>query len=162
MTFFLIASMLSSRTEDFFIVALLGFILFLAARTIRNNAFERPMGAILLTFAFLILAVVAVVLMNYQLTSGSRVDFMQFYGQVQFPGLYQMQRGLSWLSNYREWASWMNDAGVPPTFAAYIAIDRAISLSYGIIAGIAFVVLQIAMICLLFIKTMPTKRAHRH
>jgi hypothetical protein len=183
-TFFLIGGMVSTRTvaftignfnvpsEDYFIALLVGFVLFLAARTIQNTVNETPTGAIALMFGALVVGGIAVWGMNHALTVTDHVNFAVFEGHPH-PTLgmladFQYWRGISHLGMYRDWASTLTmpfedgGHGFTITSGPLIALHRAMWLSYGIIAGLAFMVLQVATLFLLFFKTKPEKKAHRH
>jgi len=160
MTFFLIAGMISSRGEDYFIVTILGLILFVIARTVQANVAEPPKMAIVLMFGAIVLAVIVVVAMNHALVHSGHVTFV---GTRMHPTLEYMPRGLRWLGSYRQWASSLTAQGFDlSTHRDYSALLRAIHLSYGIIAGIAFIVLQVLTCVLLFVGTKPKAQDFRH
>jgi len=161
-TFFLIGGMVSSRGEDYFISAVVGFILFLIARTVQNNVSEPPKTAIFLMFFVMVLvAVVVIFVMNNALVHTGHVNFAAFEGHRLHSGLAYMPRGVRWLGHYREWASSLTAAGFTLT-GLYVALHRAVYLSYGIIAGVVFIGLQAATCALLFIGTNPKKKSFRH
>ncbi|MCL2604096.1 MAG: hypothetical protein FWD90_06425 [Defluviitaleaceae bacterium] len=160
--FFLIGGMISSRFEDYLIAFLTGFILFVAARIVVKNAQEPPRAAIGLLFAVIGIAVLAVFVMYNALVYSDHVDFAAFEGHRMHAVLADMPRGLRYLGSYRGWADYLTGAGFDITARFYIALHRAIYLSYGIIAGLAFIVLQAATCALLFIGTKPPKRELRH
>ena len=162
MTFFLIGGMVSSRAEDYFISALLGFVLFMAARTVVRNVIEPPYMAIGMMFAVIALAGVALWVMNHALTQSAHVDFGAFEGHRLHGALAEMPRGVRFLGTYRGWADYLTTAGFNMQGRLYIYLHRAIYLSYGIIAGGVFVVLQAAVCALLFIKTKPEIKPFRH
>ena len=159
--YFLIGGMISNRLEDYFIAFLVGFILFAAARIVQRNGVEQPKVAIALMFVAIIIAAVAVYVMNHALTVSDRVDFAAFEGHRLHAALADMPRGLRHLPTYRDWAAYLTAAGFDLTGRFYIYLQRAIHLSYGIIAGIVFIVLQVAVCALLFIKTKPPVREFR-
>ena len=161
-TFFLIGGMISSRMEDYFISAIVGLVLFLVARTVQNNVAEPPKVAIFLMFFIIVLvAVLVVFVMNRALVHTNHVNFAAFEGHRLHGDLARMPRGVRWLSNYRQWANALTSAGFTLT-GLYIALHRAIYLSYGIIAGVVFIVLQTVTCALLFIGTKPIKQDFRH
>ena len=161
MTFFLIGGMISSRGEDYFIAFVVGFILFLVARTVQNNVVETPKMAIGLMFAVIALAILLVFVMNDALVHSGHVTFEPLRGHALHGGLAYMPLGVSYLSHYHDWAESLAARGFPLT-GNLIALQRAIHLSYGIIAGVVFIVLQIATCALLFIGTKPKKKEFRH
>ncbi|MCL2286532.1 MAG: hypothetical protein FWC32_09255 [Firmicutes bacterium] len=161
MTFFLIGGMVSSRAEDYFIAAITGFILFLIARTVQNNVAEPPKMAIFMMFFIIALAALLVFVMNNALVHTDHVNFAAFEGHRLHGTLAYMPRGVRWLSNYRQWSAALTDAGFTLT-GLYVALHRAVYLSYGIIAGAVFIVLQTATCALLFIGTKPGNKKFRH
>jgi len=161
-TFFLIGGMISSRGEDYFISAVVGFILFLIARNVQTNVAEPPKTAIfLMFFVIALVAVLVVFVMNNALVHTNHVNFAAFEGHRLHGGLAYMPRGVRWLSHYRDWATNLTAAGFTLT-GLYVALHRAIYLSYGIMAGVIFIVLQAATCALLFIGTNPKKKNFRH
>jgi len=146
--------------EDYFIAALVGFILFLVVRTVQSSVTEPPKVAIFLAFFIIALAGLLVLVMNNALVHSGHVTFT---GTRMHPTLAYMPRGLQWLSNYREWASVLTDQGFDlTTHRDYSSLLRAIYLSYGIISGMVFILLQAATCALLFIGTKPKVTAFRH
>jgi len=163
MIFFVIGGMISNpRGEDYFIAAVVGIILFLVARTVQNNVVELPKVAIFLMFFVMVLAIVLIIAMNHALVNSAvHVNFAAFEGHRLHGELAYMPRGVRWLNHYRDWASALTSAGFTLT-GLYVALHRAIYLSFGIIAGAAFVLLQATTCALLFIGTMPKKKEFRH
>jgi len=184
MIFYLIGGMISNRTvaftigrfnvpgEDYFIAALAGLILFLVANTVRKNALETPKMAVALMFGSILLAALAVWVMNRALTVTDHVNFAHFQGNnhafLGHLGYLHPWRGLDQLGTYRELvniATTPRDAGgweFPRSHIAIVTLNRAIHLSYGIIAGLIFISLQAVTCFLMFFRTMPAKRALRH
>ncbi|MCL2216603.1 MAG: hypothetical protein FWB91_06225 [Defluviitaleaceae bacterium] len=192
MLFFLIAGMVRSHTvaftigefnvpgEDYFIAALVGFVLFLAARTVRNNANEVSTAAMALIFGSIVIAGIATWGMNYALTASYRlvevrgeltrlyhVNFAQFIGHnhalLNHLGYFHPWRGVDQLSTYREWFNVLHiDWEFPLNHTAVQTVQRAIHLSYGIIAGLVFMGLQAVTLFLLFFRTKPAKKEFRH
>jgi hypothetical protein len=156
--FFFIGGMITSRLEDYLIAFLLGFILFLAARLVVNNALETPKVAVGLIFITMVIAVLAVFVMNNALVNTGHVDFAAFEGHRMHAVLADMPRGVNHLGQYREWASYLTGAGFDLTGRFYIALHRALFLSYGVIAGVLFIALQTVTCILLFVGTKPPKR----
>jgi len=179
MLFFLIAGMVRSHTvaftigefnvpgEDYFIAILVGFVLFLATRAVRNNVNEVSTAAMALIFGSVVIAGVATWGMNNALTTGYHVDFAQFEGHghelLRHLGYFHPWRGVDQLSTYREWFNVLHvDWQFPLNHAAVQTMQRAIHLSYGIIAGLVFMVLQTVTLFLLFFRTKPVKKEFRH
>jgi hypothetical protein len=156
--FFLIGGMISSRFEDYLIAFLTGFILFVAARIVVKNAQEPPRAAIGLMFAVIGIAVLAVFVMYNALVYSDHVDFAAFEGHRMHAVLADMPRGVWHVGEYREWATSLSRAGFDLTGRFYIALHRALFLSYGIIVGILFIALQIVTCVLLFVGTKPPKK----
>jgi len=160
-TYFLIGAMISSRFEDYFIAFMVGLILYLMARTVQTNVTEPPKVAIFVMFFSMAIVLLVIFVMYNALVHSDHVNFV---GTRMHPELAYMPRGLRWLGHYRQWASSLVAIGHESiaTHRDYMAIHRAIFLSYGIIAGIIFMVLQIATCALLFIGTKPKMRELRH
>jgi len=150
--------MISSRSEDYLIAFLTGFILFVAARIVVKNASEPPKAAVGLLFVIIVIALLAVIVMYNALMYSNHVDFAAFEGHRMHAVLADMPRGLRHLGSYRGWAAYLTGAGFDITARFYIALHRAIFLSYGIIAGVTFIALQAATCALMFIGTKPPKR----
>jgi len=160
MTLFLIRAMISSRFEDYFIAFVVGFIMFVVARTVQNNVAESPKVGVFVMFFAIAVAAVLIFVMNNSLVNSDHVNFV---GTRMHPSLEYMPRGLRWLGHYRQWARSLAATGIDiATHRDYVALHRAMYLSYGIIAGIAFLVLQAATCALLFIGTKPQKKELRH
>jgi hypothetical protein len=157
-TFLLIGGMISSRFEDYLIAFLTGFVLFLAARIVVNNASEPPRVAVALMFVFIGIVILAVFVMHNALVYSDHVDFAAFAGHRMHPELADMPRGIQHLNQYHSWASNLRSAGFDLTGRFYIALHRALYLSYGIIVGVLFILLQAGVCALLFIGTQPPKR----
>ena len=179
MLFFLIAGMIRSHTvaftigrfnvpgEDYFIAALVGFVLFLAVRTVYNNANEKSTTAMALIFGSLVIAGISTWGMNHALTTGYHVNFAQFQGHrhelLNHLGYLHSWRGVGQLSTYRDWFNAVHvDWQFPLNHVAVQTLQRAIHLSYGIIAGLLFMVLQAVTLFLLFFKTKPAKKDFKH
>ncbi|MCL2204640.1 MAG: hypothetical protein FWB88_11955 [Defluviitaleaceae bacterium] len=169
-TFFLIGGMISSRSvafhirnfavpgEDYLIAFLVGVILFITARIVVNNALEPSKVAISLMFIVIAVVALAIFAMHHALVVSDHVDFAAFEGHRMHPVLADMPRGVRHLDSYRGWATYLTASGFDLLGRFYIALHRALYLSYGIIAGIIFLVLQTATCFLLFFKTKPPKR----
>jgi len=164
MTFFLIGGMISSRMEDYFISALVGFMLFLVARAVQKNGDdeEKPVMAVGIMFSLVALGILLVWVMNHNLTTTDHVDFAAFEGHRLHGDVAYLERGVWHIGQYREWFSYLSNAGFNLTGRLYISLHRALYLSIGIIAGVLFVGLQVATCILLFVGTKPKEKEFRH
>jgi energy-coupling factor transporter transmembrane protein EcfT len=156
--FFLIGGMISSRLEDYFIALLAGFLLFLVARTVKKNVSEPPKVAIGLMFFIMLLAATVIFVMHHALVHSSHVNFAAFEGHRLHSAMADLPRGVRYIGQYREWASNLTNAGFTLTGRLYIALHRAVYLTYGIIAAVVFIILQGTTCALLFIGTNPKKK----
>ena len=135
---FLIGGMLSNRLEDYFISALVGLIMFAAARTVRTNVTETPKLAMLMLFFWpTVILLFTIVMIN------ALGDLSGSAGQV-FSYLNEMQ-------HYRSIG-----------FPIPEDIQRSFFLSSGILSAVVFIVAQILACFLLLVGTKPERKEHRH
>ena len=132
--YFLIGGTLSNRMEDIFIAGLIGFVLFAAAKTIKNNANETPVLAVSMMFFWPAVAVLSGILMVRSLADINGNVFEVF--------------------NYvRE---------VIRVYPVPEVLQRSLFLSLGIISAVIFIAVQCVTCVLLFVGTIPEKREYRH
>jgi len=138
MMYFLIGGMLSNRLEDIFIAAIVGFILFLAAKTVQGNVTEPPKLAIAMMFFWPVIAVPALVLM--------------------INSLWNLDGGVEQVFNYlSEILRIRSEELVVPD-----SLSRSFLLACGIISAIAFIAVQTVTCLLLFVGTKPKDKDFRH
>jgi len=138
MMYFLIGGILTNRMEDVFISAMVGLILFVAARTVKSNIAETPALAIAMMFFWPVVAVLSLLLMSSALS-----DLYGSAGQV---------------FGYANQMAEIRATGMPVP----ADLQSSFLLSAGIISAIIFIVVQIVTIVLLFVGTMPEKKDFRH
>ena len=136
--YFLIGGMLGNRLEDYFIVAIIGVVMFIAARTVQGSVSEPSSLAVALMFFWPIISIASLALMVNALGG--------IYGNV--------GQVFTYLSEINE----INAYGlVVPR-----VLERSFLLSAGIISAIIFIVVQTITCALLFIGTKPEKKDFRH
>jgi len=138
MMYFLIGGILTNRMEDVFISAMVGVILFIAARTVKNNVAETPTLAVAMMFFWPAIAVLSLILMNSALSN--------VYGNV------------GQVFSYANQMLEIRATGMPIPGD----LQSMFLLSAGIISAIVFIVAQVLAIVLLFVGTMPEKKDFRH
>lgn len=138
MMYFLIGGMLSNRMEDVLIASIIGFVLFLAAIMVKNNALEMPKLACGLLFFWPLVAVLSMVMMLNNLS--------------------ELGAGASQFFSYMQEFFQIRGEGRPvPEY-----LHRSFFLSGGVITAALFIVAQIGTCLLLFVGTKPVKKNFRH